>query len=154
MWRLVDHWMGSGKSTQPLKDEAALQTVVRELLEMNGLTVSEGAKNGGGEHDLYVNDAMLLENKIEGATATPENAKAAAGMQGRRYAIALNTQIVIVILAYQPRGGDVRDKSEMVSVHRVEEKENGRIEIRFMLPYGAAVPSREKASPARKSKSG
>jgi hypothetical protein len=152
MWRLVDHWMGSDKPTQPLKDEKALQKIVRELLEMSGLKVTEGAKLGGGANDLTINDAMLLENKFEREIADPENAKVSAGMQARRYAIALNTQIVIVVIAYKPKGGEMRDKTDMITVEKVENKDNGRVEIRFMLPYGATVPSREKAVPQRKTR--
>jgi HD superfamily phosphohydrolase len=146
MWRLVDHWLGSGKSTEHLANEAALQKEVRAFLEAAGLQIDEGTKAGGGELDLYVADAILLENKIEGATSAPQLAKPAAGMQGRRYAIALDTQIVLTVVAYQPKPGALRDKSQSVTVHSIGTPGHDRVEIRIALPYGAVVPSREKVA--------
>jgi hypothetical protein len=144
MWRLVDNWLGSDRPTKSLADEAQLQTEVRSALEMAGLQISEGGKGGGGAFDLFLENTILLENKIEGRIKAPEGAKPAAGMQGRRYAIALDAQIVLVVLAYQPEPGKLLDKSSSVIVRQIEPGRKGRAEIRFMLPYGAVVPSREK----------
>jgi HD superfamily phosphohydrolase len=144
MWRLVDHWYGSDQSTKPLANEAALQDKVRTFLEAGGLSVDEGTKAGGGALDLFVENAILLENKFEGESDTPEQSKPAAGMQGRRYAIALNTQMVLTVVAYQPKPGELRDKSQCVTIQRVGGGD--RVELRITVPYGAVVPSREKVA--------
>lgn len=146
MWNLVDHWHGSGLATSEIPDEAALQAIVRAKLDMGGLKVTEGTTAGGGALDLYLNGSVILENKIADTVANPATAKAAAGMQGRRYAIALDSQIVLVVLAYRCKPGEMLSKTESVTVHPITRGGDDRVEIRFALPYGSPVPSREKAA--------
>jgi hypothetical protein len=100
---------------------------------------------GGGELDLFAADAILVENKFHGQTSKPTDASPAAGMQGRRYAIALNAQIVIVMIAYRPSSSLFPTKPQCVTVHGISIADQNRVEIRFSLPYGAVVPSRERA---------
>jgi hypothetical protein len=146
MWKVVDTWHAGSDVTDNLKDEAELQERLAKMLRMAGVKVTEGLEVSGGETDLFLNDALILENKIHGPTASPETAKPAAGMQGRRYAIALDAQLVLVAAAYQPaRGGSFKDKAQSVTIHRVTRDDRKRVEIRFALPYGAVVPSREVA---------
>jgi hypothetical protein len=146
VWKLVDNWF-STRPTSDLENEAALQREVRARLEMAGLQVDEGSVGGGGALDLFLNRTILLENKIEGITASPSDSKPAAGMQGRRYAIALNAQIVLVMLAYRPPAGEMLDKSQSITVKKIENQPRGRAELRVMLPYGAVTPSRERPAP-------
>ena len=145
VWRLVEHWFGSGRATKPLADEPAFQAEVRMALEMAGVKITEGTSAGGGALDLLAEDAVLIENKFEGRTAKPEQAKPAAGMQGRRYAIALNVQLVIVMVAYRPKAGVMLDKTQSVEVLPIAGAGGRRAELRIMLPYDAVVPSREKS---------
>jgi hypothetical protein len=67
-------------------------------------------------------------------------------MQGRRYVIALNSQVVLVALAYVPKPGEVWSKSASITVRQITRNGDERVEIRFALPYGAPVPFREKAA--------
>lgn len=149
MWKLVDHWHGSDLCTRPLKNEAELQSNVRTFLHMNGLKIAEGQVAGGGKLDLFLNDSVVLENKFQDKTATPDTAKPSAGMQGRRYAIALDRQIVLVVIAYPCEPGKMLTKAQSVAVHSIVKDEDERVEIRFMLPYGAPSPSREKQGAGR-----
>ena len=129
----------------PVADETAFQAEVRMALEMAGVKITEGTSAGGGALDLLAEDAVLIENKFEGRTAKPEQAKPAAGMQGRRYAIALNVQLVIVMVAYRPKAGVMLDKTQSVEVLPIAGAGGRRAELRIMLPYDAVVPSREKS---------
>lgn len=71
-------------------------------------------------------------------------------MQGRRYAISLSSQVVIVLLGYKASPGMLANKSQTMTIHPITEIDNNRVEVRFSFPYGAVVPSSEKASTARK----
>lgn len=155
VWRLLDHWHAAGDLTSNLENERDLQKRVRSKLEMAGLTVTEGLEVSGGETDLILNGTIVLENKIEGPTANPDTRKAAAGMQGRRYAIALNSRLVIVLLAYQPSGVHVvPNKMDSIKVRRITAKDRYQAEIRIKLPYGLPVPSRETADKSANSAHG
>jgi hypothetical protein len=146
VWRLLDHWHAGGELTSNLENERSLQKQVRSKLEMAGLKVAEGLEVSGGETDLVLNGAIVLENKIDGATASPDTRKAPAGMQGRRYAIALNSRLVIVLLAYKPLGAHVvPNKMDSIEVRRITAQDRYQAEIRIKLPYGLASPSRETA---------
>jgi hypothetical protein len=145
LYAFVDTWFEGGQVTRDLDDEAALQNRLRTCFGHHGLRTDEGSKVGGGALDLFVGDAILVENKFHAAAQTPAAAAPAAAMQGRRYAIALNSQVVIVVLAYVPSPGTFPTKPQCVTVHRISMGEKNRVEIRFTLPYRAVVPSREKA---------
>jgi HD superfamily phosphohydrolase len=145
LYAFVDTWFQSGQVTSDLKDEADLQRQLRDCFGFHKLKTEEGSRVGGGELDLFVADAILVENKFHGRTAEPTKASPAAAMQGRRYAIALSAQIVIVMLAYKPPPGLFPSKPRCVTVHPIGAGEQNRVEIRFSLPYGAVVPSSEKA---------
>ena len=145
LYAFVDRWFESGQVTSDLKNEADLQQQLRDCFGFRNLKTEEGSAIGGGELDLFVADAVLVENKFHGRTAKPTKASPAAGMQGRRYAIALSAQVVIVMLAYKPPPAAFPSKPQCVTVHAIAAGEQNRVEIRFSLPYGAVVPSSEKA---------
>lgn len=142
LWRLIEAWFAS-KVTATIASEAELQVWAKDFLSAAGIAVTEAPKASGGITDLIAEDAVTIENKYSGKTATPGDEKASAGAQGRRYAISLNHQIVIVLHAYQV-AGPLPDKLDCVSVQPIGE-DRRRAEIRIDLPYGAPVPSREKA---------
>lgn len=147
MYAFVDTWMTGGRATKPLEDEAALQERLRDCFCHRGIKVDEGTKVNGGALDLFVANAILVENKFHGRTHAPARVAAAAGMQGRRYAIALGSQVVIVACAYEPAGKKMLRKTESITVHPVEDL--NRVEIRFAVPYNAPVPSAETAADGR-----
>ena len=145
LYAFVDTWFQGDQVTSDLRDEADLQRQLRECFGYHQLKTQEGSKVGGGKLDLFVADAVLVENKFHERTAKPAEASPAAGMQGRRYAIALSAQVVIVMLAHRAAPGSFPSKPQCVSVHPIAAAEHNRVEIRFSLPYGAVVPSSEKA---------
>jgi HD superfamily phosphohydrolase len=146
MFSFVDVWFSSQRPSARLEAEEALQNLLRDHLRGRELEVSEGSKLGGGVFDLVAEHVILIENKLHGSTQNPSGVKPAAGMQGRRYAISLGAQIVIVVTGYQPQPGKFPSKVDVVTVARIAADDN-RVEIRFSLPYGAVKPSSEKVEP-------
>jgi hypothetical protein len=140
LYAFVDNWFGSDQVTRDLDDEAMLQAKLRDCFGYSSLSVAEGTVVGGGKLDLFVADAVLVENKFHGESRAPSIAAPAAGMQGRRYAIALNAQVVIVVLGYRPTPGAFPSKSACVTIHSIATGDRNRVEIRFTLPYGAVMP--------------
>ena len=145
LFAFVDTWFRSKRVSQDLADEGELQRSLREALEYQGLSVVEKAAASGGELDLFVEDAITVENKFYAKPSRPERLAAAAGMQGRRYAVALDSQIVIVVLGHRVHPSQMLNKPSTVSVRPISCLDANRVEIRFSLPYGADVPSAEKA---------
>lgn len=143
MFNIVDHWYGTGLVTEALENEAALQKHIRSFLEMNRINVKEGAEMSGGELDLLAEGRVIVENKFESNVETNATAKA-AGMQARRYAMALSSQLTIVIVAVRYRAGEMLEKTKAISVGPIVNGEN-RVALRIVLPHGSPLPSREKA---------
>lgn len=146
---IIDTWFDSERVTRDLADERELQRFLRDAYRLRSLKVSEGLEVGGGELDLYVENSILIENKFARVVATPETAAPAAGMQGRRYAVSLSSQVVIVFVGYKPKPGEFPDKVKCVSVHSISSGDRSRVEIRVSLPYNAVKPSSEAADPTR-----
>jgi hypothetical protein len=120
---------------------------------MRGLNVEEGSKIGGGKLDLYVENAIMIENKFYSVPSKSGVISPAAGMQGRRYAISLGSQIVIVVTAFKTQPGKYPNKVECISIREISQNDNNRAEINFSLPFGAVVPSHEKSNLAVNKKS-
>ena len=144
IYAFVDTWYEGDQVSLDLDNEAVLQERLRQCFGHRGLEVDEGSKVGGGEYDLFVSEAILVENKFHRETSTPSEAVPAAGMQGRRYAIALNSQVVIVMIAYQPLPGRFPAKTQSLTIHPISAGDRNRVEMRFSLPYAAVKPSRER----------
>jgi HD superfamily phosphohydrolase len=151
MYAFVDVWFDGNYTVKELADEEQLQTLLRDSLRSRNLKVDEGSKVGGGRLDLYVHDAVLIENKFHQFTGRPKYVSPAAGMQGRRYAISLASQVVIVVLGYEAKPAELPNKSSTLTVHGISSMDENRVELRFSLPYGAPLPSREKMDAAARS---
>lgn len=145
MFAFVDMWMDGNEVTEDVADEADLQMRLARHLRSRELKVVEGSEVGGGELDLYVEDQVLIENKFKG-TATQDFSKAhkGAGRQGRRYAIALQSQIVITVAALKLGSQQIPERTTLVEVFQPNPEDKNRVEIRFNVPFGAVVPSEEK----------
>jgi hypothetical protein len=148
MYKFVDAWFDNNRVTSDLASEDALQSQLREALTMHGLKVDEGSKIGGGKLDLYVEDAILIENKFHSSPVLAADVAPAAGMQGRRYAISLGSQVVIVVAAHKVEPGKFPNKAECISVKSISRQDRNRAEVRFTVPFGAVVPSSEKPEQA------
>jgi len=147
LFAFVDDWHRSGSATADLANEAALQAAVKKALNLQGLKVVESDKVSGGALDLFVDDTVLIENKFEGgAVADPGSIAPNAGAQGRRYTIALDSQLIIVIVGYRPKPGKMRAKADSIEVRRVANEAEGRVQVRIYVPYGSIKPSDEKAA--------
>jgi HD superfamily phosphohydrolase len=151
LYAFTDMWFGGRDVTSELADEAELQERLRQAFAIRGLKVGEGTEVNGGELDLFVADAVLVENKFKDASLDPQTSFPAAGMQGRRYAIALGSQVVIVVGAIRATAGSFPNKTEVLTVRSISSGDKNRVEIRFILPFGAPAPSREKAEKANPS---
>jgi hypothetical protein len=144
VYGFVDSWLSGPRVTAELADEDTLQGLLREFLQARQLNVVEGSRAGGGELDLFVNDAILIENKFHDRPSDASKVAPAAGMQGRRYAIALRSQIVIVVAAYKVEPGKFPTRAQCIRVSQIARADKNRAEIRFSVPFGAVSPSREK----------
>jgi HD superfamily phosphohydrolase len=145
LYAFIDTWLASSRVTSDLEDEAELQGRIRDCFRHRETKVAEAGKVGGGEFDLFVADTVLVENKFHGETQQPENVARAAGMQARRYAVALDTQLVVVFTGYKPTTGEFPSKTDLIRVRKISRNDQRRVEIRVSLPYGAVKPSLEKA---------
>ena len=88
---------------------------------------------------------MFVENKFKSKPTAPGSVARAAGLQGRRYGLALNTQLVIVIAARRIKAGEVvPGKTQAVTVKPISEPDRSRVELRIDLPFGAVAPSGER----------
>ena len=145
MWRFVDMWYSGPRSTSDLGDEAELQRLLVEHLR-HTLDVDEGTEVAGGELDLLVERQVVIENKFHDRPANPGVVAKGAGAQGRRYGLALASQLVVVAAARRVTAdGMMPSKSAAVTTRRIAGDEDNRVEIRFDLPFGAKLPSQEKA---------
>lgn len=145
MFAFIDVWYDGGSITGNVSNEADLQERLLVHLRARSIKVVEGAVAGGGKYDLFVEDAVLIENKyIPEPADVPQDVKPAAGAQGRRYAIALQSLIVFSVATVKVKpGAQPPQRSDMVEVRNPEPGDGNRVEVRFTLPYGAKVPSRQ-----------
>ena len=147
MFVFVDMWVDGDSVTGDVADEADLQRRLRDHLRSRGLGVEEGTAAGGGKIDLFVERSVLIENKYkDSATRDLGSAARAAGIQGRRYAIALLSQVVFSVAAVRVTpGSPVPQRTDLVEVRQPNASDRNRVEIRFTVPYGAVTPSSEPA---------
>jgi len=146
MFAFMDMWYSGSDVTGNVEDEADLQGRLLSHFRSRGLKVEEGSVVGGGKLDLFVNDTVLIENKFKDETQELTKVAPAAGMQARRYAIALSSQLILTVAAVRvQKGQPVPQKSDMIEVRAPGPETENRVEIRFTVPYGAVVPSSEKA---------
>ena len=146
MFAFMDMWYDGNEIVSDVKDEADLQARLLKHFRSRSIPVEEGTVVGGGKLDLFVADTVLIENKYVGSeTAEPTDAAPSAGAQGRRYAIALRSQIVFSVAAVRlKKGEEPRQRSGMIEVRHSNTPDTNRTEIRFSIPFGATVPSRQK----------
>ncbi|MBF0306867.1 MAG: HD domain-containing protein [Alphaproteobacteria bacterium] len=126
--------------------EAELQADLRKILRARGLSVIEGSEVDGGETDLIVDSAMLVENKVYRGASDPFHAGENYPWQARRYARALCKSVFFTMVAYKPANeAALLDQVNSVQVKQVKGGEPDCIEIRFVVPYGYPRPSDAKA---------
>lgn len=143
LWRFVDGWYAGPRTTSELANEAELQKLLAEHLRVT-LQVDEGTEVAGGELDLLVERQVLIENKYHGTAANPDKVGKGAGAQGRRYGLALSSQLVVVAAARRMTvKGPVPAKTKAVIVKAISDDNDNRVEIRIDLPFGAKLPSQE-----------
>lgn len=143
LWRFIDAWYAGPRTTSELANEAELQKLLAEHLRVT-LQVDEGTEIAGGELDLLVERQVLVENKFEGTAANSDKVGKGAGAQGRRYGLALTSQLVVVAAARRMTvKGTVPAKTQAVSVRPITDENDNRVEIRIDLPFGAKLPSKE-----------
>jgi hypothetical protein len=133
-----------GKAT--LDEKYELQPEIRDGLRNCGANVVEAEAVGGGQVDLKVRDALIVENKVAGVTADPFSKGPHYVWQARRYGLALCLNITFVVLAYKPT-----DESKIIELYhriRIVKPDNsppGYAQIRVVVPYGYSTPHAAKA---------
>lgn len=143
LWRFVERWYSGARIVSELESERELQVLLADHLRAT-LAIDEGTEVGGGELDLLVEHQVLIENKFHSKPATAAAVARAAGMQGRRYGLALHSQLVVVVSARRaPSGSTIPAMPQAVSVKKIAESDRNRVELRIDLPFAAVRPSQE-----------
>ena len=138
MFAFMDMWYDGNEIVSDVKDEADFQERLTRHFRSRSVSVEEGTAVGGGKLDLLVAGTVLIENKYVGSETTqPATAAPCAGAQGRRYAIALQSQIVLSVAAVQvKKGEEPPQRSDMIEVRESNTFDTNRTEIRFTVPFG------------------
>lgn len=82
LYAFVDVWFDNGHLTANLEDEEALQRKLRDCLTMRNLSIQEGTLASGGKFDLFVENAILIENKFYLTSLDPKSAAPSAACKG------------------------------------------------------------------------
>lgn len=140
-----------GGTLQALKigEERLLQRLFRDHLRSREFTIREGLKLGGGELDLLFEGEVIIEIKIHRRpTDTPARAGTRFTLQARRYALAIDKDIVATFVGYQPRSEMGHHPApDLIDVMRMPD---GRgVEVRAWVPIAFPVPSRASATRRR-----
>ena len=130
--------------------EKVLQQELKKHLLSREVKVREGEGVGGGETDLILYDAVVIENKVRGTTADPFAVGPDYQYQARRYSIALLQRVSFVILAYQPASeGAILPLTQRIKVSQLEGVPEDHAQVRVVIPWGYGVPSNAKAPKER-----
>lgn len=143
LWQFVDSWYLGDSIVSELASERDLQKSLRDHLRST-LNVEEGSQLSGGELDLLVEQQVVIENKFHSRATNASTVAKAAGMQGRRYGLALSLQLIVVVSARRvPAASVVPRKTQAVTVRAITDSDLNCVELRIDLPFGAPLPSRE-----------
>jgi len=124
----------------PELKEADLQKLLLQHLRSREVTVDEGKEMGGGETDIVLPEALVVENKvIHTPTNNPFNEIFL--WQARRYSTTLLSKISYGVVAYKPR--DERGYLEKPSRIKVivASGDTDHAQIQFAIPWGYSSPS-------------
>ena len=123
--------------------ERALQERLRDHLRSREIHVREGSEVGGGETDLVMPGPVVVENKVRGFTRDPLGTGCNYSWQARRYAIAMVTKIIFLVIAYRPASeSDVLDLTQRIVVSVAGGAPEGFVQVKILIPWGQTVPSR------------
>jgi len=140
--QILDQGGKFNKSGAKPDEKRELQPAIRDYLRARDVPVLEGAEYGGGETDLLLFNSLIVENKVVGSTCDPFGSVESAGLQARRYAIAISQRVRFILAAYHPpTDADLPNLSQRVRA-RPAAVGDGAVEIVFLVPYGHGVPSR------------
>jgi hypothetical protein len=129
-------------------NERVLQERLRDHLRSRGIKVCEGSEVGGGETDLVMPGPLVVENKVRELTKDPLGAGCKYGWQARRYAIAMVTRIIFLVVAYKPASeDDIPALPQRIVVSRADGAPEGFAQVKALIPWGQPVPSRAQKPP-------
>lgn len=132
--------------------EKVLQQELKKHLLSRGSPLREGQEVGGGETDLVVNDAVVVENKVRGGTTDPFESGQDYQYQSRRYSIPMLQRVSFVVVAYRPTNeGAILPLHQRIRVSRIEGVPEDHAQVRIVIPWGTGVPSSAKAPKETKS---
>jgi hypothetical protein len=125
-----------------LDEKRELQPRIRDCLLAREVDVVEAQELAGGEIDLRVRRRLILENKVlKGLTANPFAKGPHFVWQARRYALAVCSNVTIVVVAYQPSSEKaIFKQSERIRIVRPENCPPGYAQVRVVIPYGHGLP--------------
>ena len=126
--------------------EKMLQQELKKHLLSREVPVREGEEVGGGETDLVLYDAVVIENKVRGITADPFGAGTNYPYQSRRYSMALLQRVSFVVVAYQPSSESaILELPQRIRVSKIKDVAEDHAEVRIVIPWGFGVPSTARA---------
>jgi hypothetical protein len=79
MFAFMDLWYAGNRVSGEVSDEADLQQRLCDHLRSRSLKVEEGTVANGGKLDLFVENAVLIENKFKGTATIDPNTAAPTG---------------------------------------------------------------------------
>jgi HD superfamily phosphohydrolase len=126
--------------------EKTLQQELKKHLLSREVPVREGEEVGGGETDLVLYDAVVVENKVRNATSDPFGSGSNYPYQSRRYSIAMLQRVSFVVIAYRPANENaVLPLSQRIRVSKFEGAPEDHAQVRVVIPWGSGVPSTARA---------
>ena len=122
--------------------EKTLQERLRDHLRSRDVRVQEGSEVGGGETDLVIPGPVIVENKVRGMTKDPLGTGCNYPWQARRYAIAIVSKVIFVVVAYQPAAeNDIPNLHQRIVVVSPDGAPQGYAQVKILVPWGQSVPS-------------
>jgi HD superfamily phosphohydrolase len=128
-------------------DESELQEKLKSHLVSRGAIVQEGTELAGGETDLILAGGLAVENKVNrDKIANPLLVKANYNWQCRRYNIATNSRIGVVVMAYRPANeAAILPLWQRIEITGLAGAPEDRAQVRVVIPWGHSTPHEAKS---------
>lgn len=148
---VVDAFVKGGmwNKVTSLDEKQEMQPEMLRHLRTRAAPVTEAANLNGGQTDLIMHDSIVIENKVVSSpTKDPFSAVPNAPWQERRYAIAVNSRVGFIVVAYKPFDESaVLPLTSCIQVVPLIGAPENRVHVRIVIPWGHQVPSSAKTPP-------
>ena len=126
--------------------EKDLQNSLKDHLRSRQTDIQEGTEIGGGETDLVLPGPLIIENKARDETADPFSSGPHYVWQGRRYSVAVCSNVVFVVVGYKPATeAAILPLPQRIQVVSPENGPETCAQIRIVIPWSYPPPSLAKA---------